>query len=349
MESELLLGRPDQPAAVAVILKNFVEAYAPKTARFVFAYASLAGLRSCLSDTSEKLNPTLKRWLVGIHHGVTEPAALREIAKFPNCELRIFSPTSKMNEAALWSAEKLHAKIFQVLSDEKQLLVVGSANLTRAAMGATCTNFEACTSSVLEKTDEVLKGYETFPQWFGDIWNKALPTTDALIDRYATLRESLIETNPVIIPDLDEYPVVDIGNARHLWIEAGAMSGGDRNQVEFGPTLARFFGPTMMGTQQLRVRFDGVVREDRPLSYKTTQWGTDIWRLSLITSNQGGPSYPNRIIHLTRTRAAAGDEFVLAIADPNSSEARRWKRQANRLGTIAQTGIGASGRTYGVY
>ena len=128
------------------------------------------------------------------------------------------------------------------------------------------------------------------------------------------------------------------------------MSGGDRNQVEFGPSLATFFGPIARSTRNLRIRFKNVERSDRPLSFKTTQWGTEIWRLSLITSNQGGPIYPGMIIHFTKTRDEHGQLILLDVAPPSLKKASAWRDAANRRGTIGCTGTGSpDDREFGVY
>jgi hypothetical protein len=347
MGIDLLLGTPAQAAGVAQSLTDFAGNNDVKLARFVFAYASLAGLRDCLREAQDDLRSARKNWVVGLHLGITEPAALREICATPHSELRLFCPTSKLDSAALYSSEKLHAKAIQVVAPNSSLLIIGSANLTRAALGTSATNFEACIGSTT--TSKKSSEHKAFAPWFLNLWTQSLPATTARIDRYAIVREKLIDANPVILPSLDEYPSSEIDHAQNLWIEAGAMSGQDSNQVEFGPKLAPFFGPSKKGTKLLRVKFGSILRDDRPLSYKVTQWNTEIWRLSLITSPQGGPSYPGRVIHLARTRDDHGEFFLMHVADAGSIQSNKWKRLAHATGTVARTGSAAGGRTYGVY
>ena len=66
-----------------------------------------------------------------------------------------------------------------------------------------------------------------------------------MIERYAELRDAFIRTNPVILEIADPPSLQTLENATTFWIEAGAMSGGSRNQVEFNRELAAFFGPVL--------------------------------------------------------------------------------------------------------
>jgi hypothetical protein len=189
-----------------------------------------------------------------------------------------------------------------------------------------------------------------YENWFQDLWGESIAASSPLIDKYSQLRERFLRDNRVILPQLDEMPQAEITMRQHLWIEAGAMSGGDRNQIEFGYALVPFFGSLVRGHRNLKLKWRGIVRQDRPLSYKVTQWNTEIWRLSMITSSQGGPSYPDKIIHFTKESDPQGDVFVVDVAESGSSKARLWRNLTSRTGTLSMTGLGAgSAREYGVY
>src|SRR5262249_4309547 len=155
------------------------------------------------------------------------------------------------------------------------------------ALSTGCLNYEATASLELDRQRSSI-----FADWFARMWRESIPLTPSVIARYGALRNQFLARHRIVLPRLDDAPGANWGSREQFWIEAGAMSGGDRNQVEFGPSLATFFGPVERSTRRLRMRFGNVERSDRPLAFKTTQWGTEIWRLSLITSNQGGPPYP---------------------------------------------------------
>lgn len=346
--AELLLGEPGNPPKIKDALTSFLLSSTCKDVRCAFAYVSLAGIAESVAPIFEpdEYRRLRKRWVVGIHNGITEPAAIEALVGYPNSAVRVFSPTGSISKAALFGSEKLHPKAICLAGDEESLFVVGSANLTRAAIGAHCSNYEA--GALMQTSDNDLRA--AFAKWFDSIWERSIRASSGVVNRYSQIREQFLRENRIVVPRLDEMPANAMGLRQRLWIEAGAMSGGDRNQVEFGPALAAFFGNPVRGTVRLRMKWRRVTRDDRPLSYKVTQWNTEIWRLSMITAKQGGPPFPGRIIHLTRMRDRHGEYFSLDVASPDSAKARSWRKQANRRGTLAMTGLGAgSAREYGVY
>ncbi len=348
MSLDLLLSTPSSPPRLADAINRFANHGNSHIARYAFAYVSLAGIEDAFGNLQHATaySQLKKLWVVGIHNGITEPAAIEFLANSPATDVRIHSGSGKIDKAALAGKEKLHAKTIHISGHRGDLLIIGSANVTRAALGAECRNFEAVAS--IHTTSS--RDRSAFTNWFEMIWNDSLPVNASVLDSYSHLRDEFLKQNRVVLPRLDEAPQQTITTRTHLWIDAGAMSGGDRNQVEFGPLLASFFGPLRRESVNLRLKWNAIERADRPLSHKVTQWGTEIWRFSLITSNQGGPAYPGNIIHFSRHMDARGTYFLLNVASPDSSEANLWRRLANRSGTLAWTGIGvATGREYGVY
>lgn len=346
--TQLQLGKPGEPPGMKLAVEHFLKHDHCNTAQCAFAYVSLAGLRESIGPLlqMDAHCNIIKQWVVGIHNGITEPAAIEALTRHRNSTVRIYSPTKDISKAALFGSEKLHAKAICLTGNGSHLFVIGSANLTRAAISAHCTNYEAGT---LLKTDD--RGMRTvYSDWFKTLWSDSIVASSTAIDKYSQLRDRFLREHKVILPRLDEAPHDEMAMRQHLWIEAGAMSGGDRNQVEFGPALASFFGSLIRGHRNLRLQWRSIVRADRPLSYKVTKWNTEIWRLSMITSNQGGPSYPGQVIHFTKKHDSQGDVFSIDVAEATSPRARLWRRLANRTGTLAMTGLAVgSAREYGVY
>jgi hypothetical protein len=121
------------------------------------------------------------------------------------------------------------------------------------------------------------------------------------------------------------------------------MSGGSRNQVEFGGELARYFGPKKHARRLLRIRSNGKEWDDRPLSYKVTTFGVKIWRLSLPTKDSGGYAYPGRVIRFRRSQDRQGQYFDMDVTDTGNLRHGRWRSAAHRFGYIGMT---SGQRTY---
>lgn len=123
------------------------------------------------------------------------------------------------------------------------------------------------------------------------------------------------------------------------------MSGGSRNQVEFSGELAPFFGDPEKGSRTLLIRDRGKTWADRPLSYKQTTFGVDIWRLSLPTRAQGAHhDYPGKVIYLKRSEKNGTQAFELDVAVPGTLRQRRWYLASNRGGYV---GVTSGNRKFG--
>ncbi len=115
-----------------------------------------------------------------------------------------------------------------------------------------------------------------------------------------------------------------LSEQRVLWIEAGAMSGGSRNQVEFGEDLAPFFcdPPPTVGAQEtvnigVNLRWLECV-----FTGKLTTFKVPIWRLSLPTLTRGGFDYPGSVLRFERSGPSGSKYFNLTFASPDSADAR---------------------------
>lgn len=345
--NELLLSTPGAPPRIREVAEQYLATSRISQCSHAFAYASLHGVAALIHPllSHASYERARKEWIIGIHHGITEPAALDDLAQMRNSRIRIFSPSGRMDRRSLYATEKMHAKIIILAGADGSMAICGSANLTGAALSSTCVNYE-CVSSLRFATSRP----STFQPWFNRMWRESIRVTPRVVNHYSKLRKEFLARHRIILPRVDDSTEVSWAERKHLWIEAGAMSGGARNQVEFGPALAAFFGPIARSTRHLRIRFRAIERNDRPLSFKVTRWGTKIWRLSLITASQGGPSYPGSIIHFKKASDDHGELFLLDSAAPHSVKARKWRDTANRRGTIGCTGTGSpDDREFGIY
>ena len=135
-----------------------------------------------------------------------------------------------------------------------------------------------------------------------------------------------------------------IANANTFWIEAGAMSGGPRHQVEFSNDLAQFFDETSRENEIVTIRLPSGQEVARPLTYRGTdydQW-TDIWRLGLPTERMGGPQYAGRYIRFDRLGEA---RYQLTVEDAGSPAVAQWRHNSQ----VTDNTGGPQGREYGYW
>lgn len=316
--------------------------------RGAFAYATSDGVRNLIDRLSSGSgwNSASKRLLVGVHNAITEPAAMRELRKIEQAEIRTFVPGGKLTPRALAMAPVFHPKVLALMSSRGLVAIqAGSPNLSKAAIGQKPTNYEFALSLSAINASPLDTGGE-FDNWWTNIWNRSRVTDNKFIQQYAKLRQHLLDKNP-ILRTITEVPET-VRDAQHFFLEVGAGSGPPhkRHQVEFPESLAEFFGEVSHSRRDLTLRHQGRAWNGRPLSHKQTSFGVHIWRLGMPTPTKGGPSIPERAIRFTRTQDPATFDFD--VADVGSTCFNTWKDSANSYGHIGAT-HGQRSRTYGFY
>ena len=312
-------------------------------------FVSLAGIESLTAPISpaSRWEAPVKHWLIGLHQGITEPAALRHVLGTTNSVTRIFTRGRKFDSQALSGVPIFHAKVIALEAGDgatKRLdsVLVSSANITRSAIGSDplTSNFEA--GAILKTFSRVEE--TKWKSWWQHAWNQCIPLTEVLIDRYEGLRSKFLEQNPASVELLDPPSLNLLASSTTMWMETGAMSGGSRNQIEFSRELASFFGPPTSVSRPITVMIGNRVWDDRPLTPKVTTFRVPIWRLSLPTATQGAPPYPGRIICFRYSEPSAA--YRITVADPGSSAARLWKRESMRSGYVGRT---SGDRAFGLF
>src|SRR5437762_109878 len=110
--ANLIAGYPNKPIDLNGALRHAYSLTSNNpTARLGFAYASNSGLDALLSqlDTIPNWKATTKEWIIGLHHGITEPVALERICALPNCRLRVFFGADRLSYGSLRSGHLFHA------------------------------------------------------------------------------------------------------------------------------------------------------------------------------------------------------------------------------------------------
>jgi hypothetical protein len=128
-------------------------------------------------------------------------------------------------------------------------------------------------------------------------------------------------------------------------MEAGEMSGGSRNQIEFAEDLITFFDEKSRAEGKIFIAYDTTTKAYCALSNREQSYGqwTNIWRLGLITKDKGGVDYQGRVIRLEKIKVGKTFTYLIKVADVNSPEHEEWVSKSKGKGVTG----GAQGRAYG--
>lgn len=333
---ELSLGEPGGAQQKFIkIARDYIVAENPRLLLAGFAYATAKGAETLVHSLDcDSWKQIDKRFVIGIHQGITEPEALRILQSQDKLSLRVFVPGWKLTIAALFSTPLYHPKVMlfrQGGGPKEELFVVSSANLTGSAIGASPKNFECGQITSLGQRSSIGK---EFSSWWTKIWDQSRKVDETFINNYTHTRLQSFQKNPDLLR-LVEHPD-NISTASALWIEVGKASGIERHQVEFPFWLASFFGQPEKKRIDLTLVNKKKSWTGRPLTYKQTTFGVDIWRLGMPTVTMGGEPIQDRVIRFKRTPQAHRFEF--AIADLDSSQSKKWLREASSFGHLGRTG-----------
>jgi hypothetical protein len=161
-----------------------------------FAYITRSGLTEVLPHAAmhDGFHKARKQWLVGIHHAISEPAAVEELVNLGRSEVRLAVGDDTIVNA-IRGRSIFHAKTIMVHSGRKQRdvsLVAGSANLTRGALGRHARNYELCVFMPQLEVTQVV----ALNSWWKAAWSAALAATPSNLDSYARAREKFVRKNP---------------------------------------------------------------------------------------------------------------------------------------------------------
>jgi HKD family nuclease len=186
----VLVGFPGKPFRLANALRDkFVEKRKKKlVVRFGFAYVSNSGLDTLLQklESVSSWDIATKEWIVGLHHGITEPAALKRIRALNNSSLRLYLGGKTLSESSIRTGLLFHGKIACITVGagkgmEPTFLLASSANLTGSALASESRNYEAGITlhdETIHRTE-----YLIFHEWWTQIWKESVPPTDQLINQ----------------------------------------------------------------------------------------------------------------------------------------------------------------------
>lgn len=203
------------------------------------AYASVAGVTRLCNIIREKRPNITFRWVLGLDDYITQPGAIEFCESLPKSSTRVFSSAG--------ANHRFHPKVFVFeddATDKNVSIVVGSANLTYAALSKNC---EAI--AILENSGQLgVKSLEELQA----VWNLGkTPTADIISDykakfaRFRPTRKFVLETEPRISKNKDvlsfDGALISPSKANTCWIEVGKNTAQGR-ELEFKAEQALFFG-----------------------------------------------------------------------------------------------------------
>lgn len=341
--STIVLQNDLRPTEILAALEDLA---APDTVelRLAVAYTTQNGCDELIPRLRDRIGVDAwgalrKSLLTSFDFGLTEPNALRDARDNHDFSIRRSSITGP----------SFHPKLYAFTGPRGVSVMVGSANLTRAAMTEN-TEMAAVVTFIGDA------GAEFERQWQALI-SASVPITDNDLDVYAEQRKGIMR--PPIPPDPTPkpQPVPPTGNLRafpdevaaerldpaqfsSFWVEAGSMSSsGSHAQLELPRYASRFFG----------YLFSAYDKEHHVLGEPELESGGQIWgnrkltwhgnnrmeRLNLPTAHQGGFAYPGTAILLTRS----GSRFRLRVAPWNSDVANAWRSASAKTDNVYRLGV----------
>jgi hypothetical protein len=158
--------------STADAMTEIVDAVDPDAALFVFAYATMSGCAEFRRRFGDRFFAQGSRWLVGIDHGRTEPAALSFLARrLPVGRLRVHDGVAVATSPGFRPSRDFHLKGCHFANGitGRSGLVAGSGNLSRSGLvlnvemgfGVTARRRSArhrAVASVLEALDGLFDG-----------------------------------------------------------------------------------------------------------------------------------------------------------------------------------------------
>lgn len=305
------------------------------------AYATYKGttlVRSLLSGR----NDARYRWLIGLDDAFTDPEALRIAINTYGAETRVAELQAK--------GKRFHPKAYLLDSNEQgtATLIIGSCNLTEAALTKNCEVYAACYAATTLEVNQLRAYWEK-------LWEVGSPATREKVDEYATRYKAARVRNPAVEAEksspasrhVRRAVSGSINSSTLAWIVLGKNTGGG-NQLDIVKALAPFLSlvgnPSQGTTQHLHIK-----SEQGTLDYQMT-FTKGMWRF--MNLQQGftqslRPKANSPSPYLLVFERAQDGELSMRIIQRDGDEAKSIMALSAEIGFVGTSVEGSSGRRFG--
>ena len=316
------------------------------------AYSTVAGVTR-LYDVVYSSNPDVCfRWLLGIDDYVTSPGAVEFCSLKSRSDVRIYESTPRTT--------RFHPKIYlfeEANRTGEAVLIVGSANLTKAALERNCEAYAIVRASSKPEAEELTSSYNRLWKLGKEPIDKLMAQYAARYQRHQRNRSFLRQDN--VRRSVRSYEVLEHDAAEKspeasniCWIEVGKNTAMGR-ELEFKAEQARFFGLNPQGGKPEHRDF--LVSNGEVVSLRLKYQGNSMWRLQLINKvpevdtglrpkNKSGQLERSPYVAIFK-RIDGNKRFELHFQRVSSSIYRRIRSQSEKIGTLGKT----TAREYGWY
>jgi HKD family nuclease len=313
------------------------------------AYSSLAGV-SRLHEVVLDAHPDASfRWLLGLDDYITQPGAIDFCCSVKNAEVRIYSskrPSTRFHpKVLLFDAPK---------KGEVSSMIIGSANLTFAALNRNCEAVAVIEAKVKEERALMRAKFDS-------LWSLGTPPTTKLLSDYKSRFDKFYKTRAFLLAAESQTPankgpilhsdtaLINPGTADVCWIEVGKNTAMGR-ELEVKGEQARFFGLEPSGGTAAFRNF--LVSNGQMVPLRLKYQGNAMWRLQLRATVPEVDAGLRPVLNgkLGRSpyvavfkRTPKKDLFSLSFPRRDSKEFRGIWKKSESAGTIGST----ASREYG--
>lgn len=240
LNNRLIVQGPGKPAASFSSLRELILKDDLDGLRAAVAYATPEGVKLLRTAEAIRRHPLRVSIVVTLDGLFTHPQALRDLRE-------AYGQRFKVIETAA-ARSIFHAKVFffDAASEDRVSILLGSANLTGQGMGRNTELGIVVDAQGVQALD--LRS--VWNAWWDDLWAEAQEVTDAKLEAYEREYKSrarrMVQGDRVVeaqgLKDPGDSPAAGVNDATVLWVDAGTITGGSRNQLEIPRAIAPYFG-----------------------------------------------------------------------------------------------------------
>jgi len=345
--TNIVLGCQRQEQGIKPLLSLITEEITSKKYTRISAcaaYASFRGVVLVRTALSRAETPRF-RWLFGLDDYITDPQALKVAAGTYHAQTRT---------VAVAPGRRFHAKVYLLDNSDTECasLIVGSANLTAAALTKNCEGYVLVRAETAEEVVTLRNYWELF-------WRMGVPSTKDLVSQYEEKYKTRQFHEPEVEEERSDKPRTSktaklvkesLRSSRLAWIEFGSNTGGG-GQLDIVKKLMPFLElPTNYGEGTTVYR-----TFNSPLGQKRFQitFTKGMWRFMNLQQGfrrrlRPDLNKPSPYV-LVISRGEEGADASLKVQPFRSKDTELMIQESKKNGFVDASVQGPSGRLFGWY